>query len=72
MTDGMNYIHVKFQDFQQKRTRGKKLMGMGKILDTNHKMTGTMTHNILLGFKASRGKINVPTYPGWGPEGHVP
>ena len=52
MTDDMNYMHVKFQDFQQKRAgvrvEAQKIMEMGKILETSHKMTGTMTHNVLL------------------------
>ena len=42
-------------------------MGMGKILETNNKMTGAMTQNILL--TRFQGGKTVPTYPGWGPEG---
>ena len=40
MTDYMNYIHVKFQDLQQKqagvRVEVQKIMGMGKILETSN------------------------------------
>ena len=42
MTDGMNYMHEKFQDLQQKRA------GMGVEVQKIMGMAVTMTHNILL------------------------
>ena len=40
-------------------------MGMGKILETNHWMTGMMTHYF-------KGEKAFPTYSEWGPKGPVP
>ena len=62
--DNMIFIHVNFQDLQQKqagvRLEVQKMMGMGKILETNNEVTGTMTYNILLTrFLGFKGEINI-------------